>query len=354
MTTKGMSKAGPVTLALGLIGGGLALLLYNFGAVAGLGWLWKLRPVLLMGVGVEYFIKKYFNRDEEVHFHVPSIILILVLIIIGGAAYVATNRLLDHVPWHQEHMTYSRSWESGAVAMEPGDVLSVESKRGMVELLPAEGEELQVRAVVRAPETGPAREAAGRVNPAVEHENGGVEVTVPGDEDWWNGHHRVVTDLVILVPGGVDVEVQSGTGRVTANSLEGNIEVDGNTGTVELNNVAGKIEARNNTGRMEIKNPGGDVKAETNTGSIEMSAEHPLNGNYRLASSTGRVALEIPGDSDFKINAVSTTGNVSVTGLPGGNMRRDGPRAEYSNTMGSGLGLADLKVGTGSIQITVK
>jgi hypothetical protein len=76
MAAKGMTKAGPITLAVGLIAGGGVLLFYNLGAVKNLDWLWKLWPVLLIGVGLEYFIKRALIREEEVHFHVPSILLI--------------------------------------------------------------------------------------------------------------------------------------------------------------------------------------------------------------------------------------------------------------------------------------
>lgn len=362
MATRGMPKAGPVTLALGLIGGGLALLLYNLGAVQSLGWMWKLWPVLLIGIGVEYFVKKSLHRDQEVHFHVPSIILIIFLIMIGGAAYATTyvgrnlDRFLDQMPWyHEDQLTYSRCWESGDVPVEAGDRLVLENNVGLINLLPAEeGTDLRVRAVIRSPESGPARELADRVEPQVEQEDGRIIVSVPDTSNGPGLTGRVVTDLTVYVPGGMDLEVHSGTGRVVARDLEANVTQEGNTGSVEFTNVAGKVEVQNNTGRIEIKDPGGDVTAKTNTGSIEMSSERPLNGEYRLTSNTGRVYVQLPGESDLRISAVARTGSISVTGLSDAGMHRDGPRVEYNHTIGDGQGEADLEVGTGSVQITVR
>jgi len=130
MAVRGINKAGPVTFAVGLISAGLALLLYNLGVITTLGWVWKLWPLLLIGIGVEYFVKRALHRGEEIHFHLPSIILILLLIMAGGAAYVISgvgsnfDGLLDGMSWHHDdRMTYSRSWESGAVPVNPGERL---------------------------------------------------------------------------------------------------------------------------------------------------------------------------------------------------------------------------------------
>jgi len=361
MAVKGNNKAGPVTFAVGLIGAGLTLLLYNLGVVTTLGWMWKLWPLLLIGIGVEYFIKKAMHREDEVHFHVPSIILILILILIGGAAYATANagphldRFIGGMPWYDEaRMTYARNWESDAVPVKAEDRLVVENSLGLIEFLPAGGEELRVRAIIRAPESGPARNQADRVEPEITQSGGLITIKAPDIRNGDGPFNRIVTDLSVFVPTGLAIEVQSGTGRVVADGLDNDLKLDGNTGSVEFKNMSGRVEVRNNTGRIEIKSPGGDVKAQTNTGSIEMTSDRPLDANYELTSNTGRVYLQMPGDSNLKINAVSRTGNISVTGLPQAEMRRDGARAEYNHTMGEGKGVADLEVGTGSVQIIVQ
>lgn len=361
MAAGGMNKAGPVTFAVGLISVGLVLLLYNLGAVTALGWVWKLWPLLLIGIGLEYFVKRSLHREGEVHFHLPSIILIILFMLLGGAAYAISSvgfslgGLAGGIPWyHEDRLTYVRSWESGAVPVNAGERLLVDNKLGMIELLPAGDGELSVQAVIRASESGPARSLAGQMEPKVTRADGLVTVQVPNTENWERINNRVATDLTIRVPRGLAVEIQSGAGRVAAGDLDNDLKFDGNTGSVELNNLSGRMEVRNNTGRIEIKNPGGDVIAGTNTGSIKMTSDRPLAAGYELTSSTGLVFMEIPGDSSLKINAVSRTGNISVTGAPDGQVRRDGLRAEYHHTLGEGKGEAELEVGTGSVQIILR
>lgn len=356
MTAKGIVKAGPITLALGLIIGGLVLLLFNFGAFTDLGWLWNLWPLLLIGIGLEYFIRKAQNKEQEVHFHVPSIILIIFLLIAGGVSYAAVNigRNINNFTWgfpfHQANLEYSRTWESPEpVAIGAGELLSVQNQRGRVQLVPAAGDTITVVATIQSPEHGPSRELAERLEPAIVRQEGGVLIMVP--EDTNQASRQVLTDLKVMVPGHIDVLVDSAIGRVIAENLEINLKVNGGVGSVELSRIGGNIEVVNNTGQIKVADPGSNITATTNTGSLEVSSASPLAGNYDLQSNTGRVNLTLPKDSDLAIRAESRTGRVSVQGLPDGG-GQGGPGDQYSHTLGSGKGTADLRVGTGAIKIT--
>lgn len=355
-----MSKAGPITLALGLVIGGLVLLLHNLGAIANLEWLWKLWPVLIIGIGLEYFIKRVLVQEEDVHFHIPSLLLILLLILLGGITYAASNigRNIDSfiggIPFHQTSLDYSRNWQADPVAVKAGEQLVIDNRVGRVELLPGDGDVVQVSAVIQSPGHGPARELVDKLNPGIRRENGRVLVTVPQVPDTDSGlTGYIVTDFKITVPDGVHVQVQSGTGRVIAQNMDINLAITGTTGSIELNNIGGNVEARNNTGRLEVLDPGGDLIAETNTGSIKVASSKPLNGQYNLKSNTGKISLMMPKNSDLVMEARSATGRVSVLGLPD-DRSKSGPSDEYSYTLGAGKGRADLEVGVGTINIEVK
>ncbi|SFG76235.1 Putative adhesin [Desulfotomaculum arcticum] len=361
MAAKGMSKAGPVTLALVLVLGGLALLLYNFGALSNPGWLWKLWPLALIGVGLEYFIKKAVNRDVDVHFHVPSVLLIVFVIFAGGALYAISNvgrnldSFFDGFPLHQARLDYSRSWTSDPVEVKDERQLLIQNETGRVVLKPAPGRALGVEAIIQSPDNGPARQAADSINPAIKREGAVITVSVPQTENQAADriNNYIVTDLVVAVPSGLDVRVESGTGRVQAQNIDAALAINGNTGTVELSDIKGDITVDNNTGRVEVRNPGGNVTADTNTGSIELYSDNPLAGNYHLQSSTGVVSMQLPKGSDLSINAESRTGKVTVWGLPE-HQTSAGANNQYSYKFGSGKGLAELTVGTGAVKITVK
>lgn len=357
MTVKDKSKVGPITLAAGLIIGGLALLLYNFGAIQSLEWLWKLWPVLLVGLGVEYLLKKRFDPERDVYFHVPSFLLILVMIIAGCLLYAATSlgknidSFVDGFPWSQTRYSYSRNWESGPVEIKAGEKLLIENKIGSIRLLPAQGDKLNLKASAKSPESGPARELADKANPEIKRDGSQVSVQVPNIEYSLSGHP--VTDLEVSVPSGVNVYVKSGTGRVTAENMQINLNVDGSVGTIDLKEINGNIEVVSNTGRIKVSEPGGDLLAKNNTGSIEVSSERPLSGKYDLESNTGMVSLLLPKRSDLIINAESRTGRVSVEGLSN-KTDKTGPGDEFSCQLGTGKGQANIRVGTGAIKITAR
>jgi len=360
MTEKATSKAGPVTLAVGLIIGGTVLLFYNFGVIAGLDWLWKLWPVLLIGVGLEYFIKRALGRWAPVHFHTASIILIILLIFAGGVFYATANaiknfggveNLIKGIPWHTASLTYSRSWESEPVEVKAGDQLIIHNKVGLVNLLPSAGSELSVRAFIRSPESGPAREAADRANPEVKRNGSQIIIDMPETVNYWG----YAADLNIYVPSGVDVRVKSGTGRVTGENIKCNLAVSGNTGSVELKQVSGNIDVENKTGRVEMSEPGGNVRVKTGFGSVMVSSTRILNGIYELESDTGRVSLQLPKDSDLVIDARTHNGRISIGGLPEGGIARDRqPGESFKYTLGAGKGRVFLRTGTGAILINLR
>ena len=353
MTGKETAKAGPVTLALGLIAGGVVLLLHNFGLIKSLDWLWKLWPVILIAVGAEYFIKKALSQ-EDVKFHVPSLFLIVILIIAGGVGYAAANLgknldgIVDGLPWN-ENLTYSRTWEAESVVMQAGEELLIENKTGKIKLLQASGNELKVKAIIRSRENGSSRELAEKLNPSVNKEGSRVSVRVPEISDMRN----IAVDFEVTVPPQVNMVVDSGVGRLTAERLSNNLSVNGSAGSIEVREINGNLEIENNTGRVEVYEPGGDLLAKNNTGSIEVKSERPLSGKYELKSNTGRVSLEMTRTSNLTIEAKAQTGSINLEGIDG-NVEGSGPSKKYNQTVGNGKGQAKLEVGTGSISIKVR
>ncbi len=353
MAGKDTAKAGPITLALGLIIGGVVLLFYNFELIKSLNWLWKLWPVLLIAVGVEYFIKKTISQ-EDVGFHVPSLFLILLLILGSGFGYAATNfgknldGIMDGLAWG-ENLTYAKAWEAEPMGMQTGEELSIQNKTGKIKLLQASGNELKVKAIIRSRESGPSREIVETLTPSVKKEGNQVSVWVPETGDAGN----IAIEFEITVPPQVNVKVASGVGRLTAEGMNNNLLLEGTTGSIEVIKIKGNLEIENNTGRIEVYEPGGDLVAKNNTGSIEVKSDIPLTGKYELKSNTGRVSLEMPKDSSLALDAKSQTGSISLDGIAG-EVEGKGPTKKFNYTLGTGKGQAKLEVGTGSITIKVR
>jgi hypothetical protein len=348
MTAPRRIKAGPITLASGLILGGVVLLLYNFGVIPGLTWLWKLAPLLLVGIGVEYFLKRLLNHDPEteVRFSIASLLLIIVLILVGGAIYTtgvfggAAGSFLGSLG-----QPYTRTWDSQPLEVKDGDQLLVDNPFGRIDLLPATGAALSVRALIRSPESGPAREQADRASVEVDRSGNQVLVRVPSLSP------NISYDLEIKVPVKMDANVTSSAGAVTAADLQGDLDVEGGMGKIDLERIAGNISVREAAGLVRVLEPGSNVTINSNAGSLEFSSNHPLAGRYDLETNTGKISFDIPAVSDLAVKAASDTGKIIVSGFDGQEPLMNGTGSTFDATLGSGKGQASLQVNAGSIRI---
>lgn len=347
MTAGGKDKAGPITLACGLIIGGTVLLLHNLGVISGLDWLWRLSPILLVGVGLEYFLKRLLNRDPgtEVRFSAGSLLLIILLVVASGVIFGAGG-LLESLPWSWSGQSYTRAWELQPLEIKEGDRLLVDNPMGRIALAQASGSQLTVRALIRSPESGPAREQADREN--VEVKRSGNEVFV---RTLNGGLDNISFDLEVGVPAKLDAVIYSQAGYVSASDLQGGLDIRANTGRVELKRIGGNIDVQNDTGSVRVLDPGGDVAVKTESGSLTLSASRPLSGNYDLAAGAGKISFDVPAASDLAIKASSETGSISTSGFNDGESARKGIGDTFGAKLGNGEGLANLRVDTGTIKI---
>ena len=134
-------KAGPITLAIALIVSGVVLLGFNFGLISNLSGFWKLWPLLLVGLGVEYFVRRTMaGENEDVRFHVGSLVLLILLLMAGGVVYTATTiskdfgSILNAIPWGNSNL-YKRHWEAEPIQLKAGELLFIENKVGQVKQL---------------------------------------------------------------------------------------------------------------------------------------------------------------------------------------------------------------------------
>lgn len=94
------NKAGTITLALGFIIAGLSLLACNLGLLPFGESLWKLWPLLFIGLGIEYFIRRAKTPDIPVEYSIPSVLLIA-LFILSSLMVKTIQQMLPYVHvWH--------------------------------------------------------------------------------------------------------------------------------------------------------------------------------------------------------------------------------------------------------------
>jgi hypothetical protein len=106
-------------------------------------------------------------------------------------------------------------------------------------------------------------------------------------------------DIAISVPEETAVRLASNVGRILVSVTRGNAYVKADVGQVVLQALA----------------PAGSLQVETRVATIDLIGLATDRATYRLTSDIGRIALRLPPDSSFSIDARSDIGSVRV-GFP--------------------------------------
>lgn len=362
-------KAGPLTLALGLVITGLGMLVYNFGGLSSPQNLWKFWPLLLIGLGVEFFIRRLLHKEQEVVFHIPSAFLIGLLIfaglIINALPALGLNQLLEETVF-SNRLAYTRQWQSEPVAMAAGSRLRVENKNGTLQIRRSDDGNLRARAEIIA--YGPTEEKArldAESREVVIEKGNTTRIFTRSNEPSRN--HNGNLNLIVEVPPGLILEVENSNGEVevenvagqvnvrTANGsvdvqgLDGSLDVRGENGQITTRDSSGEIKAITRNGSIRMENPKGNVSAETTNGEIELTSNKPLDKTYILHSAMGKLSLNLPRESDLDIEARTNQG--SISGMGGDLDSGSGMSKTERLKLGTGKGSARLTTGQGHIEI---
>jgi hypothetical protein len=110
----------------------------------------------------------------------------------------------------------------------------------------------------------------------------------------WNNRNDVSVHFTVLVPDGVNVDV---------NSVNGEVNVDGVSGTVEANTVNGSVVAESTRG---------PVSAKTVNGSIRASLGSMGDDDLRYTTVNGSITLELPSRVDADLDISTVNGRVNT------------------------------------------
>ena len=146
-----------------------------------------------------------------------------------------------------------------------------------------------------------------------------LEVDVPRR---WN--RRGYVNLELRVPRGMSTEVIASNGRVGIENLCGSVHARSSNGSVDITDVVGNIEvqtsnakvccsgtcghliARSSNGKIELLEHRGSIDASTSNGLIRACIDEMGGNGVRLATSNGRIVLELPeevnADVDIRVD----------------------------------------------------
>ena len=227
--------------------------------------------------------------------------------------------LLSGIPWSE------RAEGEDTLRLEPvpGAALKIDNANGRTKVVGEDRSDIEINLekVARAGSEEQAQSLLDRIK-VVSREEGDhllVELDVPRS---WNRRGRV--DLEIRVPKDLKVIVLAANGRICVSGLCAGVHARSSNGAVRVENITGDVDiatsnakvsahctcgrmvARSSNGKIELDGHSGSVDAHTSNGTIHCDLVELGKEGVVLATSNGRIVLELPeaadGDVDIRVD----------------------------------------------------
>jgi hypothetical protein len=190
--------------------------------------------------------------------------------------------------------------------------LGIDVPVGDIEIRGGEGNQVTVQVTKRAwgINQPAARDILNRMDVSVQQTSDTVQITASGPA-WTGNPNRTRTpqvDLVITVPNQTSLKTKVGVGRLSVTGLRGDADINADVGEVTLTDVV----------------PLSSLRVQTRVASVTLDAPLAENAAYDMTSDVGRIALKLPKDSAFAIDARSDIGDMQVGFEVSGSSSREG------------------------------
>lgn len=270
--------------------------------------------------------------------------------------------LLDGVPWSE---CAERSDEFTLKSPASG-TLRIHNPNGRTRVCGSDRDDIEVRACKRA--RAESAEAAAnllehiRVSSNEDDEALKLEVDAPKR---WNRRGQV--SLEVSVPRGLRIEVNAVNGRVDVQCIRGTVVARSANGSANVADVVGDIEiatsnakvacsctcgkivARSSNGKIVLEGHKGSVDASTSNGLIRVGLDAIGDDGVLLATSNGRIALDLPEDVDADVDLRVDNGVIrNERSLSKGLRESNGV---VRGRLGKGGALIKLRTSNGSISL---
>jgi DUF4097 and DUF4098 domain-containing protein YvlB len=221
--------------------------------------------------------------------------------------------------------------------LAPGGRVDVSNVNGRIEVEPADGTLVEVRAekVGKGATDEAAKQALGRID-IVEHmsEN---EVRLETKVSGTGGFHLGGTEVryFLKVPAGTQVRVGTTNGAIKLDRLKGDITAETTNGSITGTGLSGR------------------VKAGTTNGGIDMDLDTVGQGGVSLETTNGGVELTVPKATAATISARLANGSIHTSNLAV-QSQGETSRRRLDGTINGGGERIDVETTNGSITIRGK
>jgi hypothetical protein len=268
--------------------------------------------------------------------------------------------LLSGIPWSE-----SVSEEETFTLPRPaGHRLSIQNSNGRTRVIGEDRDDVEifVEKHARAENVQAAREVLERIQIHHAEVGGNLEVEVDSPSRW-NRHGSA--HLTIKAPRELELTVVATNGRVCLEGLRASVHARSSNGPVSIQDVVGDVEvftsnakvscgctsgrlkARSSNSKIDLSNHRGSVDAATSNGVINAVVSELSGGGISLATSNGRIMLELPDSVDADVDArvengairnalaVDQAGGDSREGRLRGKLGRGGPPIKLRTSNGT-------------------
>jgi hypothetical protein len=235
-----------------------------------------------------------------------SVPLLCGLLLVAAAAHAATLK----EPFNQ------------TVPLRPGSQVRLTNVNGGVTVEAWDRNEVQIAAEkeVRAGSDGAARKLMSQIRIDVAPSPSGlrIDTRMPKREDgggflaelFNGGGTSAGVTYKLHVPRHVALDVEDSNGGIQLAGTLGNAHLQTSNGGLTVREVSGDITLKSTNGAIGVTRSAGSLQAESTNGGIDAELMHLSGGDLRLATSNGAVAVRLPKDARFSVDAETSNGGV--------------------------------------------
>ena len=205
----------------------------------------------------------------------------------------------------------------------PGGQIEVENLFGTIEVVAWDRDEIHVTGRLAAGSEGLEFE--------IDEEGGETEISVEAPDHWFHesdDDSEYRSDLVVHVPRGSSVSIETinatvkvdgVSGAIEVETINGNVTIAGDPSTVEIESMTGDIDVRAQTAQMDIESVSGSVLLFGATASVEVecvSGEVVIQGTalaeVSVETVSASVTLDVSVTEQGEIDIETHSGDVEL------------------------------------------
>ena len=122
---------------------------------------------------------------------------------------------------------------------------------------------------------------------AQEGTNGDVLLQAHYPENRSGNSGKAQINLTVLVPFGLDVDIEDSSGSINASGT-GDLSIDDSSGSIQVHGIVGSVDIDDSSGGVDVRDIAGDVSIEDGSGGVEV---RDVQGSLNLRDGSGGIEI---------------------------------------------------------------